>query len=82
MAKNLYPFINRHTGEVQILTKSAGKKLNEDWSHAKPAINEKGENVFRFEIATSMVDKNGKTQHGTAVVDILEVEVNGNGSTK
>lgn len=82
MAKHLYPFINKHTGEVQILSKSAGKKLSEDWTQAKPAVNDKGEAVFRFEIATQMVDKNGKTQHGTAIVDISEVEVNGNGSTK
>lgn len=83
MAKNLYPFVNKHTGEVKILTKSGGKKLSEDWARARVATNEKGEQVFRFEIATSMVDKNGKTQHGTAVVDISEVDIkNGNRSTK
>lgn len=83
MAKNLYPFVNKYTGEVKILTKSAGKKLNEDWAWAKLTKNNKGENVFRFEIATSYVDGKGKTQHGTAIVDISEVEAkNGNGSTK
>ena len=82
MAKNLYPFVNKHTGEVKILTKSAGKKLNEDWAWAKMAKNDKGEDVFRFEIATQYVDSKGKTQHGTAIVDISEVEANGNGSTK
>jgi hypothetical protein len=85
MAKKLYPFVNKYSGEVKILTKSSGKKLSEDWARAKMAVNDKGEDVFRFKIATSFVDKNGKTQTGTAIVDISEVEAaevaeDGNGS--
>lgn len=38
------------------------------------ATNEKGERVFRFEIATPIKDKHGKVRMGVAVVDISEVE--------
>jgi len=87
MAKKLLPYINKHTGEVKILPKSEGSQLNEDWARAKMATNEKGEKVFRFQIATQMQDKDGKTITGVAVVDIAEVtetevETDGNGSAK
>lgn len=73
MAK-LYPYINAFTGDVQILPKNEGNKLNEDWHRGKLAKNEKGEKVFRFQIATNVIDKNGKPQSGVAVVDIQEVK--------
>lgn len=87
MNKKLYAHINKHTGDVQMLTKAEGKKLNEDWARGKVAKNEKGERVFRFEIATPIKDKNGKTRMGVAVVDISEVTTeevadDGNGSAK
>lgn len=75
MNKKLYPYINRHNGEVQILSKSDGAKLNEDWSRAKIAVNEKGEKVFRFEIATPVLGPDGKMHQGIATVDISEVQV-------
>lgn len=74
MAKKLLPYVNRFTGEVKILTKSAGSKLNEDWARAKMAKNEKGEDVFRFNIAAPVVGKDGKTHMGVATIDISEVK--------
>lgn len=87
MTKKLYPYINKHTGDVQVLPKNEGSKLNEDWARAKMATNDKGERVFRFEIATPIKDKNGKLRMGVAVVDISEVTTqevaeDGNGSTE
>lgn len=74
MAKKLLPYINKFTGEVQVLPKSEGAKLSEDWARAKMATNEKGERVFRFQIAAPVVDKNGKTQMGVATIDLSETE--------
>ncbi len=86
MTKKLYPYINKFDGEVRILPKSQGAKLNEDWARAKMATNEKGERVFRFQIATPVIGEDGKTHMGTATIDISEVETkevdDGNGSTK
>lgn len=69
------------TGELQSLTKAQGAKLSEDWQRGKPAKNDQGEDVFRFQIATTVTDRNGKPQTGVAVVDIQEVEgvVDGDG---
>lgn len=84
MTKNVYPYINKFTGDLKMLSKRDGSKLNEDWARAKLAKNEKGERVFRFHIATPVVDNSGKTVMGVAVVDISEVETkeveDGNGS--
>lgn len=86
MTKKLLPYINKFSGEVQILPKSKGSKLSEDWARAKMAKNEKGESVFRFEIATPVKDENGKTRMGIATVDISEVETkevsDGNGNAE
>lgn len=57
-----------------MLPKSKGSQLSEDWARAKMAKNEKGESVFRFEIATPVVDEHGKTRMGIATVDISEVK--------
>lgn len=79
------PFVNRYSGEVEVMTKSQGKHLSEDWARAKMAKNDKGEDVFRFELAAEVADKDGKTHHGTATIDISEVEaaeIHGNGSTE
>jgi len=50
------------------------------------ATNDQGERVYRFHIATPVVDKNGKTHKGVAVVDISEVETkevdDGNGRSE
>ena len=45
MAK-LYPYINAFTGDVKVLPKNEGNKLNEDWHRGKLAKNEKGEKVL------------------------------------
>lgn len=47
---------NRFTGEVLPLTKAQGKKLSEDWSRIKPAINDKGERVLRMKMEGGIVD--------------------------
>jgi hypothetical protein len=70
----LYPFINKFSGDVQTLTKKQGKKLNEDWHMGKVATNDKGEQVFRFQIATQAPDKDGVMRNATAVVDIQEIK--------
>lgn len=74
MAIKLYPYINKFTGDVQILPKSEGSKLNEDWAMGKTVKNEQGVKVFRFQIAATIPDKHGKMQHGIATVDISEVK--------
>lgn len=56
-----------------MLPKSEGAKLSEDWARAKVVTNNKGERVFRFQIATPVKDENGKTRMGIATVDISEV---------
>lgn len=86
MTKKLFAYINKFTGDIKMLPKSEGKKLNEDWGQGKMATNDKGEKVYRFHIATPVVDKNGKTHMGVAVVDISEVETeevdDGNGKSE
>lgn len=74
MTTKTYPYINIFTGDVQILTKHEGKKLSEDWHRGGMAKNEKGEKVFRFQIATPVTGKDGKVHPGIATVDISEVE--------
>lgn len=78
MPKKLISYINRFTGDVKVVSKQEGKKLSEDWSRPRLAKNEKGEQVFRFEIESGGV---------TAIVDISEneeqeVEIDGNGNAK
>lgn len=51
-----YIFNNRFTGEMLVLTKGQGKKLSEDWSRVKPAVNEKGEHVLRIEMEGATID--------------------------
>lgn len=80
----LYPYINKETGDVKTLTRLEGSKLGKDWNRGKLVRNEKGDKVFRFQIATSMTDANGKVQHGTATVDLQEIKTeaveDGNGN--
>lgn len=52
----IYLYNNRFTGEVLPLTKAQGKKLSEDWSRIKPAINDKGERVLRMKMEGGIVD--------------------------
>lgn len=70
----LYPYINAKTGDVKTLTRIEGAKLGKDWGRGKLARNEKGEKVFRFEIATQLPGKDGKMHNGIATVDIQEVK--------
>lgn len=74
MNKKLYPFINKFNGEVKVLSKKEGAKLSEDWDMGKLTKNEKGEKVFRFQIATPVLGKDGKMHAGIATVDISEVK--------
>lgn len=72
--KKVYPFINKFTGDIQIMTKAQGKELNEDWASPKVVKNNKGETVYRFELAAPFKDRDGKQQMGIATVDIKETE--------
>ncbi len=73
--KKVYPYINRFSGEIQIMTKSQGKELNEDWARAKMVTNQQGERVFRFHLSAPVTGKDGKVHMGTAIVDLTEQEV-------
>lgn len=73
--KKVYPYINRFTGEIQIMTKSQGAALNEDWARAKMVTNQEGERVFRFHLSSSVTGKDGKVHMGTAIVDLTEADV-------
>lgn len=75
--KKVYPFINKLTGAVQIMTKAQGKELSEDWASPKVVKNNKGETVYRFELAAEVKDRDGKVQSGIATVDIKETETVG-----
>lgn len=82
-----YPYINIETGDVQILTKAEGAKLPKDWNRGKLARNDEGKKVFRFKINTQIADKNGVMQHGTATVDLQEIDTkevtdDGNGNAE
>lgn len=70
----LLPFINRFTGDVQILSRKDGKELNEDWARAKIVKNDKGEKVFRFQLSSPVVGPDGKTHMATAIVDLSETD--------
>lgn len=71
----LYPFINRFSGDIKVMTMADGKSLNEDWARAKMAKNQDGEKVFRFELDARVTGKDGKVHQGTAIVDLIESEV-------
>lgn len=73
--KKLYPYINRFNGEIQIMTKSQGKELSEDWAVAKVVKNQQGEKVFRFHLSAPVTGKDGKVHMGTAIVDLTESDV-------
>ncbi|WP_438980200.1 hypothetical protein [Polynucleobacter sp.] len=73
--KKVYPYINRFSGEIQIMTKSQGKELNEDWARAKVVNNQEGERVFRFHLSAPVTGKDGKVHMGTAIVDLTESDV-------
>lgn len=71
----LYPFINKFTGEVQVMSKAQGKELSEDWKIAKVVKNKDGKKVFRFELQAPVQGKDGKMHVGTAIIDLTETEV-------
>lgn len=70
----LYLFNNRFTGDIKRLTKSAGKKLSEDWSRIRIVTNDKGERVMRMELNGATVDISEN--------ETPEVVANGNTNTK
>lgn len=73
--RRLYPFINRFTGDIQVMTKAQGKELNEDWEIAKVVRNKQGDKVFRFKLSAPITGKDGKVHMGTAIVDLTEQEM-------
>jgi len=70
--RKVYPYINRFTGEIQIMTKTQGKELSEDWARAKMVTNKQGERVFRFKLSAPVTGRDGKMHLGTAVIDLTE----------
>lgn len=74
MAKKLLPYINMFTGEIEVMTKSQGSQLSEDWARAKMATNDKGEKVFRFKLAAEVTGRDGKVHLGTATIDLTEAD--------
>lgn len=71
----VYPYINRFSGEIQIMTKKQGKTLSEDWAVAKVVKNQDGEKVFRFHLSAPVKGRDGKVHMGTAIVDLTEQEM-------
>ena len=71
----VYPYINRFSGEIQIMTKRQGKELSEDWARAKMVRNKQGEKVFRFHLSAPVTGRDGKVHMGTAIVDLTETEM-------
>ena len=70
----LLPYINRFTGDVQVLPRKEGKLLNADWARAKMVTNKEGERVFRFHLSAPVTGRDGKVHMGTAIVDLQEVD--------
>ena len=56
MATKKYPYENRFTGEVLVVSKQHGKKLNEDWSRVEFVKNEQGKQVMRIQLEGATVD--------------------------
>lgn len=71
----LYPFINRHSGDIKVMSKKDGGRLSEDWARARMAKNQEGKKVFRFELDASVRGRDGKIHTGTAIVDLTENEM-------
>jgi hypothetical protein len=71
----LRPYINRFTGDIQIMTKKQGKELSEDWAIAKVVKNQQGEKVFRFHLNAEVKGRDGKVHMGTAIVDMTESDI-------
>jgi hypothetical protein len=71
----LRPYINRFTGDLQIMTKKQGKELSEDWAIAKVVKNQQGEKVFRFHLNAEVKGRDGKVHMGTAIVDMTESDI-------
>lgn len=71
----VYPYINRFSGEIQIMTKKQGKELSEDWAIAKVVKNQDGKKVFRFHLSAPVTGRDGKVHMGTAIVDLTEQEM-------
>lgn len=70
----LLPYINKFNGDVKTLSRKDGKQLNEDWARAKVVKNDKGVDVFRFELSSPVVGPDGKTHMATAIVDLQEID--------
>ena len=70
--RKVYPYINRFTGEIQIMNRTQGKELSEDWARAKMVTNKQGERVFRFHLSSPVTGPDGKVHMGTAIVDLTE----------
>lgn len=54
--RKLIPYVNRFTGDVQVVTKSQAKKLSEDYSEVEFTTNEDGVRVMRLQLNGATVD--------------------------
>jgi hypothetical protein len=56
MAAKKIPYINKFNGNVIVVSKAHGKKLDEDWEKIEFVQNEAGENVMRLHLDGATVD--------------------------
>lgn len=54
--RKLIPYVNRFTGDIQVVTKSQAKKLSEDYSEVEFTTNEDGVRVMRLQLNGATVD--------------------------
>lgn len=73
MATKKLAYVNRFTGDIQIVTRGSAKKLSEDYSRVEFVKNEDGKPVMRFELEGATVDVSENEQ-----AEALD----GNGNTK
>lgn len=69
MAKKKIVYVNRFTGDVQIVTKQSAKQLSEDYSEVRFIKNQEGKSVMRFELEGATVDVSEKNEAQEGKVD-------------
>lgn len=74
MATKKIPYLNQFTGEVVVVSKQHGKKLNEDWQKIEFTTNEKGVRVMRMQFNGATVDVSENEE--------VEAKTDGIGSAK
>ena len=67
----LYPYMNRFTGDIQIVTKRQAKDLSEDYSAPQIVKNEQGVDVMRFQIESGGVIATVDLQENEEQVEVI-----------